>query len=196
MKPLENLSDYRIILASGSPRRRELLSLLDIDFEVNTSVDVDESHDGVSARDVAPYLSRIKSDAYRKLLTPAGNELIITADTIVILKDEVLGKPHDINDAIGMLMRLSGQIHEVITGVTVLTQGRQETLSAVSQVEFSRLSKEEIEYYVRRFKPLDKAGAYGIQEWIGAVGIRGINGSFYNVMGLPVHRLYEMLKTF
>ena len=194
--PLDNLSKYRIILASGSPRRRELMSLLDIDFEVNTSIDVDESHDGISSREVAPFLSRVKADAYRALLTSGGNELVITADTVVILDDKVLGKPRDSREAVGMLSALSGRVHEVITGVTVMTAGKTVTFSATSKVEFAPLSTDEIEYYVSRFRPLDKAGAYGIQEWIGAAGIRGIDGSFYNVMGLPVHRLYDTLKEF
>lgn len=194
--PLDNLSKYRIILASGSPRRRELMSLLDIDFEVNTSIDVDESHDGISSREVAPFLSRVKADAYRALLTPDGNELVITADTVVILDDKVLGKPCDSREAVGMLTALSGRVHEVMTGVTVMTADKTVTFSATSKVEFATLSADEIEYYVNRFHPLDKAGAYGIQEWIGAAGIRGIDGSFYNVMGLPVHRLYETLKGF
>ncbi|MDE6494663.1 MAG: Maf family nucleotide pyrophosphatase [Duncaniella sp.] len=194
--PLDNLSKYRIILASGSPRRRELMSLLDIDFEVNTSIDVDESHDGISSREVAPFLSRVKADAYRALLTSGGNELVITADTVVILDDKVLGKPRDSREAVGMLSALSGRVHEVITGVTVMTAGKTVTFSATSKVEFAPLSTDEIEYYVNRFRPLDKAGAYGIQEWIGAAGIRGIDGSFYNVMGLPVHRLYDTLKEF
>lgn len=194
--PLDNLSKYRIILASGSPRRRELMSLLDIDFEVNTSIDVDESHDGISSREVARFLSRVKADAYRALLTSGGNELVITADTVVILDDKVLGKPRDSREAVGMLSALSGRVHEVITGVTVMTAGKTVTFSATSKVEFAPLSTDEIEYYVGRFRPLDKAGAYGIQEWIGAAGIRGIDGSFYNVMGLPVHRLYDTLKEF
>lgn len=194
--PLDNLSKYRIILASGSPRRRELMLLLDIDFEVNTSIDVDENHDGISSREVAPFLSRVKADAYRALLTSGGNELVITADTVVILDDKVLGKPRDSREAVGMLSALSGRVHEVITGVTVMTAGKTVTFSATSKVEFAPLSTDEIEYYVNRFRPLDKAGAYGIQEWIGAAGIRGIDGSFYNVMGLPVHRLYDTLKEF
>lgn len=194
--PLDNLSKYRIILASGSPRRRELMSLLDIDFEVNTSIDVDENHDGISSREVAPFLSRVKADAYRALLTSGGNELVITADTVVILDDKVLGKPRDSREAVGMLSALSGRVHEVITGVTVMTAGKTVTFSATSKVEFAPLSTDEIEYYVNRFRPLDKAGSYGIQEWIGAAGIRGIDGSFYNVMGLPVHRLYDTLKEF
>lgn len=194
--PLDNLSKYRIILASGSPRRRELMSLLDIDFEVNTSIDVDESHDGILSREVAPFLSRVKADAYRALLTSGGNELIITADTVVILDDKVLGKPCDSREAVEMLTALSGRVHEVITGVTVMIRDKAVTFSATSKVEFAPLSTDEIEYYVNRFRPLDKAGAYGIQEWIGAAGIRGIDGSFYNVMGLPVHRLYETLKGF
>lgn len=194
--PLENLNRYKIILASGSPRRRELLGMLGIDFKVNTSVEVDENHSGIPAREVAPYLSKVKADAYRALLTPDGNELIITADTVVILGDRVLGKPSDAAEAFEMLSAMSGRVHEVITGVTITTADRTETFSAVSKVEFSPLSADEIRYYLEGFRPYDKAGAYGIQEWIGAAGIRGIEGSFYNVMGLPVNRLYELLKTF
>ncbi|MDE6326469.1 MAG: Maf family protein, partial [Duncaniella sp.] len=133
--PLDNLSKYRIILASGSPRRRELMSLLDIDFEVNTSIDVDESHDGISSREVAPFLSRVKADAYRALLTSGGNELVITADTVVILDDKVLGKPRDSREAVGMLSALSGRVHEVITGVPVMPAGQTVTFSATSKVE-------------------------------------------------------------
>lgn len=194
-QPLENIKDFDIILASGSPRRRELLGMLDVDFRVDTSHGVDETvPEGVSPMDVAPYLSQLKASAYP--LTKDDGKLVITADTVVIIDDEVLGKPADENEACEMLEKLQGRVQTVVTGVTVRTYNKSVTFRAESEVEFAKLSRPEIEYYVRKYKPLDKAGAYGIQEWIGAAGIKGIEGSFYNVMGLPVHRLYECLKNF
>ena len=194
-QPLENIKDFDIILASGSPRRCELLGMLDVDFRVDTSHGVDETvPEGVSPMDVAPYLSQLKASAYP--LTKDDGKLVITADTVVIIDDEVLGKPADENEACEMLEKLQGRVQTVVTGVTVRTYNKSVTFRAESKVEFAKLSRPEIEYYVRKYKPLDKAGAYGIQEWIGAAGIKGIEGSFYNVMGLPVHRLYECLKNF
>ena len=194
-QPLENIKDFDIILASGSPRRRELLGMLDVDFRVDTSHGVDETvPEGVSPMDVAPYLSQLKASAYP--LTKDDGKLVITADTVVIIDDEVLGKPADENEACEMLEKLQGRVQTVVTGVTVRTYNKSVTFRAESKVEFAKLSRPEIEYYVRKYKPLDKAGAYGIQEWIGAAGIKGIEGSFYNVMGLSVHRLYECLKNF
>lgn len=191
--PLENIDRYRVILASGSPRRRELLGLLDIDFTVDTSHPVDETvPDGMAAHDVPAYLSQLKAGAYP--LHDGDDRLVITADTVVILDGDVLGKPVDEADAIEMLGRLSGREQTVVTGVTIRTCDRTVTFSATSYVEFAELSRDEIVYYVERYRPLDKAGAYGIQEWIGAAAICGIRGSFYNVMGLPVHRLYDELK--
>lgn len=193
--PLENLDAYRVVLASGSPRRRELLGLLDIKFTVDTSHPVDERvPDGLSAAEVPVYLSRLKADAYP--LVGQDDRLVITADTVVILDGEVLGKPADRAGAVDMLKALSGRVHMVVTGVTVRTSGRSVTFSAGSRVELGILTDDEIHYYIDRYRPFDKAGAYGIQEWIGAAAIKGINGSFYNVMGLPVHRLYDVLKTF
>lgn len=193
--PLENLDARDVVLASGSPRRRELLGLLDIKFRVDTSHPVDETvPDGLPAHEVPVYLSRLKADAYP--LGETDNRLVITADTVVVLDGKVLGKPADEIEAAGMLRALSGNVQTVVTGVTVRTTGRSETFSAVSKVEFATLSDDEIHYYIEHYRPLDKAGAYGIQEWIGAAAIKGIEGSFYNVMGLPVHRLYELLKTF
>lgn len=192
--PLENLKDYEVILASGSPRRRELLAMLDIDFRVDTSHPVDETvPEGLTAEEVAPYLSRLKAGAYP--LSENERKLVITADTVVIIDGEVLGKPADEADARAMLARLQGRTQKVITGVTVRTSKGMTTFSAESEVEFAPLTDEELAYYVEHYRPLDKAGAYGIQEWIGAAGIKGINGSFYNVMGLPVQRLYSLLKT-
>ena len=193
--PLENLDKFCVVLASGSPRRKELLGLLDLSFTVDSSHSVDEKvPQGMPARDVPGYLSRLKADAFP--LSEADRRLVITADTVVILDGEVLGKPRDEEDAKAMLRRLSGRVQTVVTGVTVRTSERCETFSAESKVEFAELADAEIDYYIDRYKPLDKAGAYGIQEWIGAAAIRGISGSFYNVMGLPIHRLYDVLKSF
>lgn len=193
--PLENLDRLSVVLASGSPRRRELLGLLDLSFTVDTSHPVDEIvPESMSARQVPGYLSRLKADAFP--LAELDGRLVITADTVVILDGEVLGKPRDEEGASAMLRRLSGRVQTVVTGVTVRTSERCETFSAESEVEFAELTDAEIDYYVDRYRPLDKAGAYGIQEWIGAAAICGITGSFYNVMGLPVHRLYDALKSF
>lgn len=192
--PLENLRNHDVILASGSPRRRELLSMLDVDFRVDTSHSVDETVPaGLPAEETAPYLSRLKAEAYP--LTEGDGKLVITADTVVIINGKVLGKPADEAEACVMLSQLQGRTQKVITGVTVRTADSMTTFSAESEVEFAPLTDEEIAYYVEHYRPLDKAGAYGIQEWIGAAGIKGIKGSFYNVMGLPVQRLYSLLKT-
>lgn len=193
--PLENLDRYEVILASGSPRRKELLSMLDVDFRVDTSHGVDETVPvGIGPEGVAMYLSQLKADAYP--IYKGDDKLVIAADTIVLIDGVVLGKPHDEDDACRMLNVLQGRTQTVVTGVTVRTCEKAESFKAESQVEFAPLTEDEIRYYVTKYHPLDKAGAYGIQEWIGAAGIRGIRGSFYNVMGLPVQRLYECLKRF
>lgn len=193
--PLENLDKYRVILASGSPRRKELLSLLDHPFTVDTSHSVDETVSPDLAPDEVPAdLSRLK--AYAFPLADDDDRLVITADTVVILDGEVLGKPRDKEEAVAMLRRLAERDQTVVTGVTIRTCQRCETFTATSRVEFAHLSDKEIRYYVDTYNPLDKAGAYGIQEWIGAAAIKSISGSFYNVMGLPVHKLYEKLKDF
>lgn len=193
--PLANLDRYEVILASGSPRRRELLAMLDIDFTVDTSHPVDETvPEGMKAEEIPLYLSQLKAAAYP--LADDGNKLVITADTVVILDDMVLGKPEDLRGAADMLAMLQNRTQRVVTGVTIRTSTDSVSFSAESEVEFGALTPEEIAYYVERYSPLDKAGAYGIQEWIGAAAIRGIRGSFYNVMGLPVHRLYSELKKF
>lgn len=193
MQMLPNLADRHVVLASGSPRRRELLGLLGIDFRVDTSVEVDESYpDTLTAHEVAPYLSRLKARAHQAVM--GADDLVITADTVVIVDGTILGKPRDADDAKHMLSLLSGRKHQVVTGVTLTTRQGMETFSATSEVEFAPLEREEIDYYVDTCHPLDKAGAYGIQEWIGAAAIRSIEGSFYNVMGLPVHLLYQKLK--
>lgn len=195
MKSLQNLEEYQVLLASASPRRKELLGLLGFEFEIAKTLDVDESYpESLPAIEVAPYLSKLKAEAYRVLID--ANQLIITADTIVINNGQVLGKPATKEEAINILSLLSGHTHEVITGVTVTSVEKQITFSVCTQVEFAELTYDEICEYVEVFNPMDKAGAYGIQEWIGCIGVKGINGSFYNVMGLPLHKLYSELKKF
>lgn len=192
---LDNLNKYDILLASASPRRRELLERLGIKFSIATNKDVDESYpDDMIAENVAPYISQSKATAYRADIKP--NQLIITADTVVIAENKILGKPKNQDDAKNMLQLLSGNKHKVVTGVTISTIEKIITFSAITEVEFAPLSEKEIDFYIDTFRPFDKAGAYGIQEWIGCIGIKNINGSFYNVMGLPLHRLYTELKNF
>lgn len=179
----------KILLASKSPRRQELIKMLEIPFSTVTVGDVEEVYPSdLPAEDVPAYLSRLKASAYTGPL--AENEILVTADTIVLLDNEILGKPADEAEAMAMLTRLSDRMHRVITGVTVSSAKGSKTFSVSTDVYFAPLSSEQIDFYVSHFHPLDKAGAYGIQEWIGAVGIRRIDGSFYNVMGLPVHQLY------
>ncbi|MDE6485298.1 MAG: Maf family nucleotide pyrophosphatase [Duncaniella sp.] len=194
--PLAPLAaEYDIILASGSPRRRELLSMLDLPFTVDTSHSIDEKYPAeLDVHEIPSYLSLLKASALN--LIPGDKRLVVTADTVVILDDDVLGKPKDDADACEMLRRMAGKIQKVVTGVTVATVKRSITFSELTTVEFAPLTDDEITYYVDRYHPLDKAGAYGIQEWIGAAAIRRIDGSFYNVMGLPIHRLYTELKKF
>lgn len=182
---------YNIILASNSPRRRELLSGLGISYEVRVLSGIDESYPAdLPGEEIPQYISRRKAAAY----TLSPQELLITADTIVYLDGQVLGKPVDEADACQMLRQLSGHTHQVITGVTLTTTQWQHSFACVSQVTFGDLSPQEIEHYVTHYKPLDKAGAYGIQEWIGYIGVTGLQGSYFNVMGLPVQRLYSELK--
>ena len=190
---LDNLKHYNVILGSGSPRRKELLAGLGIDFRVEVMKGIEETYPADMAVEEIPlYLSQLKAHAYQ----PQPSDMIITADTVVILHGKVIGKPKDEADAKHMLTQLSGNVHTVVTGVTVSTHDRVESFSCHSKVEFAPLTAEEINYYVKKYRPFDKAGSYGIQEWIGYMGIKGISGSFYNVMGLPVQRLYAMLKTF
>ena len=192
---LDNLKKYRIILASASPRRKELLSGLDIDFEVRSLPSVDESFPAeLQGGDIPLYISRKKADAYRPQM--ASDELVITADTIVWLGGVALGKPSGKEDARRMLRNMSGKTHSVFTGVTITTKEVQRSFVAQSDVTFSLLTDEEIEYYIEKYKPMDKAGSYGAQEWIGYVGMQNIVGSYFNVMGLPVQRLYAELKSF
>jgi septum formation protein len=189
------MNNYRLILASNSPRRKELLAGLDIDFQVRVIDGIDESYPAdLPTRQIAEYISQKKAAAYRESM--AVDELVITADTIVVLGDEVMGKPHDEADAKRMLGELSGRTHQVATGVTLSTKERQMSFSVVTDVTFKQLSADEIDYYVRTYHPMDKAGAYGIQEWIGYIGVTALKGSYFNVMGLPVQRIYEALKTF
>ncbi len=192
---LENLKNYRFLLGSKSPRRRELLQMMRIPFTVVTISGVEEKYpDTMPANEVPLYLSGIKADAYLKHLD--ADELIITADTLVILGDKILGKPHSAEDAIEMLKDLSGKTHQVVTGVTLATKERRTSFSSTTYVKFGHLTEAEIRYYIDNFHPMDKAGAYGIQEWIGGVAVEKIDGSYYNVMGLPIHQLYKELKVF
>lgn len=189
----DNLKKYNIVLASNSPRRKELMSGLGVDYVVKTLPDVDESYpDTLQGTEIPAYISREKADAYKSLIQP--DELLITADTIVWLNGEVLGKPKGREGAIDMLRKLSGTSHQVITGVCLTTSDWQKSFTAVTDVTFATLTEEEIIYYVDKYTPMDKAGAYGVQEWIGFIGVESISGSYFNVMGLPVQRLYQELK--
>ena len=198
---------YKIILASNSPRRRELLAGLDIPFEVKVMEGVNESFpDTLDAYDTAQYIASKKAAAYQSLLEKGeDNLLVLTADTVVIAPSEgfsddreckgiVLGKPRDAEEACDMLRMLSGKTHHVVKGVSLTTRKRQCQFSVVNEVSFKTLEEQEINYYVSRYKPFDKAGAYGIQEWIGYVGCVGLKGSYFNVIGLPVQRIYEELR--
>lgn len=189
---LENLKQYHIILASNSPRRRELLGGLGIDFEVKVMSGIDESYpEDLPVMEIAEYIAVKKAEVYRQTMAP--DELIITADTVVVCDGEVMGKPADEADAHRMLRLLSGKVHHVTTGVSLTTLQGQRRFSVTTEVSFKPLSDEEICYYVSRYRPYDKAGAYGIQEWIGYIGCTGLKGSYYNVMGLPVQRIYHEL---
>ena len=186
---------YKLILASNSPRRRELLGGLGLDFEVRVLPGIDESYpQELQGGDIPLFISREKANAYIGQLR--ADELLITADTIVWLEGQVLEKPKDEADARRMLHALSGKTHQVFTGVCLTTTEKQVAFSCQSDVTFCQLSDDEIDYYVNNFRPLDKAGAYGVQEWIGYVGVERIEGSFFNVVGLPVQRLYQALKAF
>ena len=210
---------YKIILASNSPRRRELLAGLDVNFEVKVLRGIDESYpEDFDAYDVAEYIAQKKADAYRSLLngdetsedsssdkSSSDDLLILTADTVVIApaadeqndregKGIILGKPQNADDAVRMLKMLSGKTHHVVTGVCLTTKKEQRKFSVCTEVSFKEFEEWEINYYITHYKPFDKAGAYGIQEWIGYIGCTGLKGSYYNVMGLPVQRIYEELS--
>ena len=181
-----------LILSSNSPRRRELLEGLGIPFEVLVIKGIDESYpDSLPAEKIAEYISCKKADAYKDV---SKENIVLTADTVVVCDGEVMGKPVDEADAQRMLRKLSGKTHQVYTGVCLTSADGKTSFSVKTDVTFKDLSDEEISHYVKKYKPMDKAGAYGIQEWIGYIGITGINGSYYNVMGLPVQRIYEELK--
>ena len=190
---LDNLKKYKVILASNSPRRKELLSGLGIEYQVKAMPDVDESFpDTLVGEEIPAFIAQAKANAYQSVM--GADELVITADTIVWIDNEVLGKPESREDAIDMLRKLSGASHQVITGVCITTVDWQKCFTATTDVTFAQLTDEEIEYYVDNYAPMDKAGAYGVQEWIGFVGVESISGSYFNVMGLPIQRLYGELK--
>ena len=185
----------KIILASNSPRRSELLAGLDIDFDVKVLPDISEDYPADTPTEkIAEFIAQKKAEAYLSILN--DDELVITADTVVVVDDAVLGKPTDEADAKRMLQLISGRSHQVITGVCLTTKHQQHHFSVNTDVTFKRLSADEIDYYVKNYRPFDKAGAYGIQEWIGYVGVTSINGSYFNVMGLPVQRIWKELQTF
>jgi len=194
LEALEKLNAFDIILASRSPRRQHLLAELGLVFRIADDIETDEVYPSVlRAEEIPVYLARAKAACYEDLVEK--NTILITADTIVWLGNEVIGKPADQEDAVRMLLRLSGNMHEVFTGVCIKTILGETVFHASSKVYFRNISEEEIRYYVSRYKPLDKAGAYGVQEWIGYVGVKRIEGSYFNVMGLPVQQLYcELLK--
>lgn len=197
---LDNLKKYNIILASGSPRRKQLLEGLGIEFSQHVLRNIDESFpDTLLAEEVAQFIAHKKSEAYLKDM--ADNDLVITADTIVVAdggcgRNVILGKPHERSEAVAMLRMLSNKTHKVITGCCIVTKDRQRAFSVSTEVTFKQLSDEEIEYYVDTFRPYDKAGAYGVQEWIGYIGVTGLSGSYFNVMGFPIQRVYTELAEF
>ena len=191
----DNLNNYEIILASGSPRRRELLSGLGLPFTVKCIDGIDESYpENLPAEETALFIAKKKSEAYKVLAD--SNHLIITADTVVVCNGLVMGKACNESEAQEMLSLLSGKTHQVITGVALTTKKKTTAFSVSTKVRFATLDDDEINYYVDKYKPFDKAGAYGIQEWIGYIGVEYISGSYYNVMGLPIQRLYQELKNF
>ncbi len=190
-----NLSEHRIILGSASPRRKELLAGLDLEFTVDAETNCDEKYDPAARHDMIPLeIAKAKSKGFHRPLE--DDEVLITADTMVFCGRDIMGKPKDRDDAVHMLRRLSGNTHTVVTGVYIRTNAKGQGFACTSEVTFKKLEDSEIEYYIDRYRPYDKAGAYGIQEWIGYAGITSINGSYYNIMGLPVQRLYTALKDF
>lgn len=191
---LKNLENYKLVLASESPRRQQLLRELGLDFEVRPSFLEEFYPEELGMTAIPVYLAELKADAMKDAMKE--NELLITADTIVWKDDQVLNKPRSRDEAIAMLKSLSGSQHQVITGMHLMSATKKVSFHAVTEVCFDELTEDEIIYYVDHFSPYDKAGGYGIQEWIGYVGINRIEGSFYNVMGLPVHKLYQYLKEF
>lgn len=191
----EKAKDYKIILASGSPRRKELLAGLDIDFIVEINGNINESFDPTcDPKEICELLSLKKSEEFRRELQP--KEILITADTIVICNGQVLGKPINREDSVLMLQKLSGKSHKVITAVTLRDRNKCETFSGETIVFFKELEKDQIDYYIDNYAPFDKAGSYGVQEWIGYTAISRIEGSYFNVMGLPVDELSDRLLEF
>lgn len=189
-----DLKGHKLVLASQSPRRRELLKGLDVEFST-CSVDADESFPAdLKGADAVQYICKAKADAYRPQLN--DNTIAITADTVVILDDKIIGKPKSREEAFSMIRSLSGRVHEVITAVCIFSKEKCKEFYASTEVHFSEITDEEIKYYIDKYKPFDKAGSYGVQEWIGYIGIEKIVGSYFNVMGLPVKRLYDELKEF
>lgn len=186
----EKLKDYTIILASGSPRRQQFFKDLDIDFKIDVKK-IDEIYPlELKGVEITDFLANLKSKAFSNL---SKNEILITSDTIVWLENKALGKPKNATDAFNMLKALSGKKHEVITSVSIKSFHFQKIINDITTVTFKELSDDEINYYIKNYKPFDKAGAYGIQEWIGFIGINNIEGSYFNVVGLPVHKLYKTL---
>ena len=189
------ITDYKVLLASNSPRREELLRGLDIDFEIKLLPDIDESYPSdLPVEEVAEFIALKKAKSYTSNLN--DDELLITADTVVILNNVIYGKPSNKEEAKEMLCVLSGNIHRVISGVCLASTKKKTSFSVVSDVEFSELTNEEIAYYIERYAPYDKAGSYGIQEWIGYIGVKHLSGSYFNIMGLPIQRLYNEMKRF
>lgn len=190
---LKNLEKYKIILGSKSPRRQNLLKGIGLDFTVKIIDDIDETYpEHLTKEEIPVYLAKLKAGFYKNVIDE--KTLLITADTIVWINNRVLGKPVDKNDAIKILKELSGTMHQVITGVCIKTKEKEVTFHSISDVYFAKLTLEEIEYYIDNYKPYDKAGSYGVQEFIGYIGVDKIEGSYFNVMGLPIHKLYEELK--
>ena len=191
------MHNYNFIIGSKSPRRQELFKAISTDFEIIVK-EVEEVYpEFLQSFEIPQYLSDLKSNAYRELLKQSDdNKVVMTADTMVVLDNKVLGKPKSEEEAVEMLQSLSGKMHEVITGVTLMKNGKKLSFSESSKVYFNELTLSEIEYYVKNYQPLDKAGSYGIQEFIGMIGINKIDGCYYNIMGLPVNRIYNELKTF
>ncbi len=189
------ITNYKVLLASNSPRRKELLQGIDIDFEIKVLPDIDESYPAsLPVEEVAEFIAEKKASSYTNNLKE--DELLITADSVVILDGAIFGKPNNKEEANAMLTALSGKAHRVISGVCLATLEKQVSFSVTSEVLFSELSNEEIEYYINRYSPFDKAGSYGIQEWIGYIGVEHLSGSYFNIMGLPIQRLYRELKNF
>lgn len=195
MKQTKIMKAKKIILASNSPRRRELLAGLDISFEVKVIPGIDESYpEDLPAVEVPQYISKAKADTYLGMID--DDTMVITADTVVVLDNEILGKPVDDDDARRILHKLSGKTHQVITGVCLTSLDKQRVFAVTTGVTFKQFTEQEIDYYVSHYHPLDKAGAYGIQEWIGHIGVTALNGSYFNVMGLPVQRIYMEMQDF